>query len=81
MINAQSYISLWFFGLNLKHCHVCLYFPFQTDYADTGGRNIIYTFEMQTCKETAPKSTNLISVVSKEIYLTSFFILFRGFYL
>lgn len=80
MINTQSYIGLWLCGLNLKHRHVCLCFSFQTDYADTGGRNIIYTFEMQTCKENAPKSTNLASVVNKEIYLMSFFILLGGFY-
>lgn len=54
------------------------YFSFQTDYADTGGRSIIYTFEMQTYKENAPKSTNLVSVVNKEISLVSFFNSFGG---
>lgn len=37
-----------------------------------GGRSIIYAFEMQTYKENAPKSTNLVSVVNKEISLVSF---------
>ena len=80
VINTPRYISLWLCGLKLKHRHVCLYFSFQADYADTGGRNIIYTFETQTYKENAPKSTNLISVVNKEIYLVSFFIHLGGFY-
>lgn len=36
---------------------------------------------MQTYKENAPKPTNLISAVNKEIYLVSLFILLGGFYL
>lgn len=82
MINTQSYISPGLCGLNLKHRHVCLCFSFQTDCADTGRRNFLCTFEMQTYKESAPKSTNLVSAVNKEIYLLPlFFILLGGFYL
>ena len=58
-MNAQSCISPWLCGLNLKHHRVCLYFSFQTDYADTNGRNIVYAFEMQTYKDYAPKSATL----------------------
>lgn len=43
MINAQSSISLQLCGWNLQHCHVCLYFSFQTSYADTRGRKFINT--------------------------------------
>lgn len=79
VINTQSYISPWLCGLNLEHRHMGLCFSFQTDHADMGRRNFICTFEMQTYKDNAPKSTNLVSVVNKEIYLLPlFFLFFRG---
>lgn len=59
MINTQSFVTLWLCGLNLKHHHVHLYVSFQTDSVDTGGRNIIYTFEMQTFKKNAPNLLTL----------------------
>lgn len=75
MIIAQS--CLWLCGWNLLQCHACLYFSFQTSYADTRGRNFIDTFEMHAYKGNTPKSCNLVSVVNKEWYVM-YFLLFWG---